>query len=92
MRLRNLESRIILLYLALPLAVQLAGFGAIKSELAINECVSHRLLDQYAHNLMQGARLLARHITGPLCQLDETAKRLVAGDYEGPIEIERLAV
>ncbi|WP_194723103.1 putative bifunctional diguanylate cyclase/phosphodiesterase [Noviherbaspirillum malthae] len=71
MRLRSLESRIVLLFLVLILAVQLAGFfaiqsgiqenarAAIRAELMIGERVFRRLVDQYAHNLTQGARLLA---------------------------------
>jgi sensor c-di-GMP phosphodiesterase-like protein len=71
MRLRSLESRIVILFLALILAVQLAGFFAIRSsiqknaqaaireELMIGERVFVRLLDQYAQKLTQGARLLA---------------------------------
>ncbi|WP_151636398.1 putative bifunctional diguanylate cyclase/phosphodiesterase [Noviherbaspirillum aerium] len=71
MRLRSLESRIVLLFLVLILAVQLAGFfaiqtgiqenarAAIRAELMIGERVFRRLVDQYAHNLAQGARLLA---------------------------------
>ena len=71
MRLRSLESRIVILFLVLILAVQLAGFVAIRqgihdnarasirSELEINERVFGRLLDQYAQKLTQGARLLA---------------------------------
>jgi diguanylate cyclase len=71
MRLRSLESRIVILFLVLILAVQLAGFFAIQTgirenarasvreELSINERVFRRLLDQYAQKLTQGARLLA---------------------------------
>src|SRR5688500_3856672 len=71
MRLRSLESRIVILFLVLILAVQLAGFFAIQTgiqenvratireELAIGERVFGRLLDQYAQKLTQGARLLA---------------------------------
>jgi diguanylate cyclase (GGDEF)-like protein len=71
MRLRSLESRIVILFLVLILAVQLAGFvaiqtgiqenvrAAIREELAIGERVFGRLLDQYAQKLTQGARLLA---------------------------------
>ena len=71
MRLRSLESRIVLLFLALILAVQLAGFIAIRSaiqenvraavreELGIGQRVFDRLLEQYAQKLTQGARLLA---------------------------------
>jgi diguanylate cyclase (GGDEF)-like protein len=71
MRLRSLESRIVILFLVLILAVQLAGFVAIRqgirdnarasirSELEISERVFGRLLDQYAQKLTQGARLLA---------------------------------
>ncbi len=71
MRLRSLESRIVILFLVLILAVQLAGFfaiqtgiqenarAAIRAELVIGERVFGRLLDQYAQKLTQGARLLA---------------------------------
>ncbi|RJF98605.1 putative bifunctional diguanylate cyclase/phosphodiesterase [Noviherbaspirillum saxi] len=71
MRLRSLESRIVILFLVLILAVQLAGFFAIQTgirenaqlairdELQIGERVFGRLLDQYAQKLIQGARLLA---------------------------------
>lgn len=71
MRLRSLESRIVILFLVLILAVQLAGFFAIQTgirenaqlavrdELQIGERVFGRLLDQYAQQLTQGARLLA---------------------------------
>jgi diguanylate cyclase (GGDEF)-like protein len=71
MRLRSLESRIVILFLVLILAIQLAGFLAIQSgiqenarasirdELFIGERVFGRLLDQYAQKLTQGARLLA---------------------------------
>jgi diguanylate cyclase len=71
MRLRSLESRIVILFLVLILAVQLAGFFAIQTgirenarasireELSINQRVFRRLLDQYAQKLTQGARLLA---------------------------------
>jgi diguanylate cyclase len=71
MRLRSLESRIVILFLVLILAVQLAGFvaiqtgiqenvrAAIREELIIGERVFGRLLDQYAQKLTQGARLLA---------------------------------
>src|SRR3569833_2797090 len=71
MRLRSLESRIVILFLLLILAVQLAGFAAIRigirqnaqhairDELSINERVFRRLLEQSAQKLTQGARLLA---------------------------------
>src|SRR3569832_413141 len=71
MRLRSLESRIVILFLVLILAVQLAGIFAIQTgirenarasireELSINQRVFRRLLDQYAQKLTQGARLLA---------------------------------
>ena len=71
MRLRSLESRIVILFLVLILAVQLAGFfaiqtgirenaqSAVREELIIGERVFGRLLDQYAQKLTQGARLLA---------------------------------
>jgi diguanylate cyclase (GGDEF)-like protein len=71
MRLRSLESRIVILFLVLMLVVQLTGFFAIRigieenarasirEELTINERVFRRLLDQYAQKLTQGARLLA---------------------------------
>jgi diguanylate cyclase len=71
MRLRSLESRIVILFLVLILAVQIAAFFSIRSaidenarvairnELAVSEKVFRRLLDQYAENLTQGARLLA---------------------------------
>lgn len=71
MRLRSLESRIVILFLLLILAIQLAGFFAIRAsiernarasisdELAIGERVFQRLLKQNAETLTQGARLLA---------------------------------
>ena len=71
MRFRSLETRIVTLFLVLILAVQLAGFLAIRSgidanaragirsELVISERVFKRLLDQNAQKLTQGARLLA---------------------------------
>ncbi|NEX59647.1 putative bifunctional diguanylate cyclase/phosphodiesterase [Noviherbaspirillum galbum] len=71
MRLRSLESRIVILFLVLILAVQLAAFlsirsaidvngrAAVRNELAVSEKVFSRLVDQYAQNLTQGARLLA---------------------------------
>jgi diguanylate cyclase len=71
MRLRSLESRIVVLFLVLILAIQIAGFLAIRSaidenarvatrnELGVSEKVFTRLLDHYAQNLTQGARLLA---------------------------------
>lgn len=71
MRMRSLESRIVLLFLVLILAVQAAGFtairigidqnarAAIQEELVVGERVFRRLLDLYAHNLTQGARVLA---------------------------------
>ena len=71
MRLRSLESRIVVLFLLLILAVQLAGFAAIRiginenarssvrAELIIAERVFRRLLDQNAENLTTGARILA---------------------------------
>lgn len=71
MRLRSLESRIVILFLLLILAIQLAGFFAIRAsiernarasindELVIGERVFQRLLKQNAQTLTQGARLLA---------------------------------
>ncbi|TFV92218.1 EAL domain-containing protein [Oxalobacteraceae bacterium OM1] len=71
MRLRSLESRIVVLFLVLILALQVTDFlaiqtgiqqnarSAIRNELALNERVFQRLLDQYAQNLTEGARLLA---------------------------------
>ncbi|HEY8606505.1 MAG TPA: EAL domain-containing protein [Noviherbaspirillum sp.] len=71
LRLRSLESRIVLLFLVLVLAVQLAGLfaiqagirdnarTAIREELLVGERVFGRVLQQYAQTLTQGARLLA---------------------------------
>jgi diguanylate cyclase (GGDEF)-like protein len=71
MRMRSLESRIVILFLVLIFAVQMAGFFAIRTgieenarasireELAIGERVFLRLLDQNVERLTQGARLLA---------------------------------
>ncbi|NDP58546.1 MAG: EAL domain-containing protein [Oxalobacteraceae bacterium] len=71
MRLRSLESRIVVLFLVLVLIVQLAGFVAIRiginqnartavaSELVIGERVFRRLMQQNADNLVTGARVLA---------------------------------
>ncbi|GAA4015351.1 putative bifunctional diguanylate cyclase/phosphodiesterase [Actimicrobium antarcticum] len=71
MRFRSLESRIVVLFLLLILAVQLIGFMVIRTginqnarseigkELVIGERVFRRLLDQNAHNLATGARVLA---------------------------------
>ena len=71
MRFRSLESRIVVLFLLLILAVQVAGFvairlgindnarAAVRSELVIAERVFRRLLDQNAQNLTTGARILA---------------------------------
>ncbi|MEC5217594.1 diguanylate cyclase (GGDEF)-like protein [Actimicrobium sp. GrIS 1.19] len=71
MRFRSLESRIVTLFLLLILAVQLAGFVAIRTgikqnaraevnnELVIGERVFRRLLEQNAQNLTTGARVLA---------------------------------
>ena len=71
MRFRSLETRIVTLFLVLILAVQLAGFlairggidsnarASIRAELEIAERVFKRLLDQNAQKLTQGARLLA---------------------------------
>ncbi|WP_334188784.1 diguanylate cyclase domain-containing protein, partial [Noviherbaspirillum sp.] len=71
MRMRSLESRIVLLFLVLILAVQASGFmairigidqnarSAIQEELVVGERVFRRLLGLYAHNLTQGARVLA---------------------------------
>ena len=71
MRFRSLESRIVVLFLLLILAVQVAGFVALKAgindnarasvrgELVIAERVFRRLLDQNAQNLTTGARVLA---------------------------------
>jgi diguanylate cyclase (GGDEF)-like protein len=72
MRLRSVESRIVILFLVLIFAVQLAGFIAIRTgidenarasireELAINARFFQRLLDQHAQKLTLGARLLAQ--------------------------------
>ncbi|MDB5840683.1 MAG: diguanylate phosphodiesterase [Herminiimonas sp.] len=72
MRFHSLESRIVTLFLVLILAVQLAGFfairtainenarAAIREELLIGERVFQRLLDQNAQKLTQGAQLLAK--------------------------------
>lgn len=71
MRFRSLESRIVVLFLILILAVQLAGFLAIRigiennsraaivTELGLGERVFQRLLDQNAQKLTQGAKVLA---------------------------------
>lgn len=71
MRLRSLESRIVLLFLLLIVSVQLAGFMVIRTgidenarrsiqeELAVGQRVFLRLLDQYGETLTQGARVLA---------------------------------
>src|SRR6476661_6541280 len=71
MRLRSLQSRIVLLFLVLILAVQSCGFFAIRTgieenaqlsireELKVGERVFKRLLNLYAQNLTQGARVLA---------------------------------
>ena len=71
MRLRSIESRIVVLFLVLILLVQLAGFVAIRiginqnaraavaSELVIGERVFLRLMQQNAVNLVTGARVLA---------------------------------
>ena len=71
MRFRSLESRIVVLFLLLILAVQVSGFIAIRAgisenarasvrgELVIAERVFRRLLDQNAQNLTTGARVLA---------------------------------
>lgn len=70
-RMYRLESKIVLLFIVLIVAVQLAGFGAIRraidgnarmaisSELDIGQRVFLRLLDQNGQKLTQGARLLA---------------------------------
>ncbi len=70
MRLRSLESRIVTLFLLLIMAVQLAGFFAIKAginhnarasirdELAVGEHIFKRLLDQNAQKLTEAARSL----------------------------------
>ncbi len=72
MRFHSLESRIVALFLLLMLAVQLAGFiairtginenarAAIRDELVIGERVFNRLLEQNAQKLTQGAQLLAK--------------------------------
>ncbi|MGB6053869.1 MAG: EAL domain-containing protein [Burkholderiaceae bacterium] len=72
MRLRSLESRIVLFFLFLILAVQLAGFFAIRadirdnarasigSDLVTGERVFRHLLEQKVQALMQSARLLAQ--------------------------------
>jgi diguanylate cyclase len=71
MRLRSLESRIVILFLFLILAVQLAGFvfirasiernarASISNELVFGERIFQRLLKDNARDLMQGTRLLA---------------------------------
>lgn len=71
MRLRSLESRIVILFLVLMLMVQCVGFfaiqtgiqknarAAVRDELVVGQRVFTRLLDQYAQKLTQGARLLA---------------------------------
>ena len=71
MRLRSLESRIVILFLVLILAVQMAGFfsiqtgihenarAAIREDLIVGERVFLNLLDQYEQKLVQGAILLA---------------------------------
>ena len=71
MRLRSLESRIVVLFLFLILMVQLAGFVTIRAgiernvrtaigdQLAIGERVFQHLLLQNSRNLTQGLRLLA---------------------------------
>lgn len=71
MRLRSLESRIVLLFLFLILAVQLAGFvliragiehnarASISHELVLGERIFQRLLKDNARAVMQGTRLLA---------------------------------
>jgi diguanylate cyclase (GGDEF)-like protein len=70
-RFKSLESRIVVLFIALLLLLQLAGFvvirsaiennarAAIRNELMVGERVFLRLLDQNAQKLTQGARLLA---------------------------------
>ncbi|HEV7855424.1 MAG TPA: diguanylate cyclase, partial [Herminiimonas sp.] len=71
MRFRSLESRIVVLFLILIMAVQVAGFAVIHTaiadnarksthtELEIGERVFQRLLQQNAMTLTQSARLLA---------------------------------
>ncbi|MRX06274.1 EAL domain-containing protein [Pseudoduganella sp. FT25W] len=71
-RFRSLETRIVTLFLALIVAVQVVGLLviqrgidnnarlAISSELANGSKIFRRLLDQNAQNLRFGARLLAR--------------------------------
>jgi diguanylate cyclase (GGDEF)-like protein len=70
MRLRSLESRIVTLFLLLILAVQLAGFFAIRTginrnarasirnELAVGEHIFRRLVDQNAQKLTEAAQSL----------------------------------
>ncbi len=71
MRFRSLESQIVVLFLLLILAVQIASFiairagitdnarAAVREELVISERVFRRLLDQNAQNLTTAARVLA---------------------------------
>lgn len=72
LNLRRLEGRIVALFLALLLAVQLVSFGVIRasitrnaenslaSELQTGERVLRRLLDQRAGKLRDAAELLAK--------------------------------
>lgn len=72
MRFHSLESRVVTLFIALILAVQLAGFfvirdainsnarAAIQAELKVGERIFGRLLDQNAQKLIQGANVLAK--------------------------------
>lgn len=72
MRSNSLERRVVTLFIALILAVQIAGFfairdainsnarAAIKAELKIGERIFGRLLDQNAQKLIQGANVLAK--------------------------------
>lgn len=71
MRLHSLESRVVTLFIVLILAVQLAGFfairnaidsnarAAIQEELKISEKIFGHLLDQNKQKLTEGARVLA---------------------------------
>lgn len=89
MRLRSLESRIVILFLVLLVAVQLAGMLAIESsirqnaravvreELQVGERVFAHLQQQYAETLNQGARLLAA---------DYGFRRAIASDDRETIE------
>ena len=70
-KLRSLQSRIVILFMALIIVVQLIGFiatqasisqnsrVAVQAQLEVGERIFHRLLKQNAENLGQGASLLA---------------------------------